>query len=100
MGLKKGMTNNVNGRPKGTPNKTTGDVRKMLSSFIGEKLETAMNDFDNLDTKDRFDIISKLLPYVAPKLQSTAIDFRFEAMTDQELDHIIESLKQSSNGQD
>jgi hypothetical protein len=53
------------GRKKGTPNKTTGEVRETLTNLI---METLTPDFFASLTPDkRADIAAKLLPFVIPK---------------------------------
>ncbi len=41
MGLQKGKTNNRNGRPKGTPNKVTGELREALGAVLTKEMTPA-----------------------------------------------------------
>lgn len=54
------------GRPKGSPNKTTIEVKEFISKFLTANLENIQTDFDNLDSKERIYFIEKLLKYVIP----------------------------------
>lgn len=77
MGLKKGMTNNPNGRKKGIPNKSTQAIKDTLAPIISGQLDTLESDLQALkrdSIKDYIDAISKLLPYIAPKYSSTNIE--------------------------
>ena len=98
--MKKGHTNNPNGRPKGKPNKITGKVRELIALFVESKFEQVTENFDKLEPLEQWKILKDLLPYAAPKLQATTLDLGFDAMTDEQLDHIIESLKQAANEQE
>jgi hypothetical protein len=81
------------GRPKGTPNKITAELREWISQFINENKDQIQKDFLSLDAKDRIQMFEKLLKYALPSLQSTTLTTDFERMTDSELDRIIDELK-------
>ena len=73
MGLKKGMTNNVNGRPPGTPNKVSADLRKWIMDFLDDNREQVLKDWKSLESKDRLILFERLLKYSLPTLQATSI---------------------------
>ncbi len=62
MGLKKGQTNNRNGRPKGVPNKRTAII-KALCDYIADnniaKFEQELNSLKGKDYVNAFFKISK-----------------------------------------
>lgn len=60
------------GRVKGTPNKTTSDMRKVLSAIVSNYVENGMltKDIEQLDPKDRVLAMEKFAQYTLPKLQS------------------------------
>jgi hypothetical protein len=55
------------GREAGTPNKVTQRLREILADTLCEELEDLPQKLLQLDTKERLEIIVKLLPYVLPK---------------------------------
>lgn len=63
----KGETNNPNGRPKGTPNKLTGQVKELLSQALENGLESFSEDLESLEPKDRLSVLMKLASFVIPK---------------------------------
>ena len=81
---------------QGVPNKATANVRELIASFVENKFEQVTNNFDKLEPSEQWKVIRDLLPYCAPKLQSTSLDFGFEQMSDSELDLIIHELKKSA----
>jgi hypothetical protein len=74
MTLKKGETNNPNGRPKGAVNRTTTEIRNLFNELLSANLENIQNDIDKLDPKDRIAVLLKLSDFVIPKLQSTKME--------------------------
>jgi len=96
MGLSKGVTNNPNGRPKGIPNKSTNDLRQWVGEFIDGQREQILKDWQALEPKDRIMMFEKLMRFVLPTLQATTLQTDFEQLTDNELDYIIEELKQAA----
>jgi hypothetical protein len=96
MGLTKGMTNNPNGRPKGIPNKSTNDLRQWIADFIEGQREQIVMDWQQLEPKERLQMFEKLMRFVLPTLQATTLQTDFERMTDEQIDRIIEELKQAA----
>jgi hypothetical protein len=108
MGLNKGTTNNPNGRPKGTPNKTTKEIREAINLIVSSNLERLQIDIDSLEPKERIKVICDLMPFAVPKLQSiqaevtdsklnppTTIVFRnyeHELLTKEQIDKAIDKL--------
>jgi len=55
------------GRPKGAQNKTSKQVKEILSDILSDEIETLPERLNQLSDKDRLDIVIKLLPYLLPK---------------------------------
>jgi hypothetical protein len=64
------------GRQKGTPNKTTGITKKVISGLLERYSENGKmdEDFMALKPRERIAIAEKLMQYVLPKMQSTSVD--------------------------
>jgi hypothetical protein len=71
MGLPKGRTNNANGRPTGSTNKNTKELRELLAGFIENNWSSIQTDFDKLEPKDRLHFFEKIMQYTIPKMQNT-----------------------------
>ncbi len=97
MPFKKGESGNPSGRKPGSKNKISEIIREKLSDFIDENIETIVEDFRNMKPSYRWKLFSDILPYVTPRLSATANQHSFEKMTDEELNLIIDELKQSAN---
>jgi hypothetical protein len=79
------------GRAKGTPNKLTMEVRKIISDALTPTLENLQNELNSLSTKDRLDIVAKLLNFVLPKLKETDINTISDNQPNEIKVHIIKS---------
>ena len=55
------------GRVQGSLNRTTGEIRTLITAFIDANIDTLQGDFETLEPKDRLAFFEKLLPYVIAK---------------------------------
>jgi hypothetical protein len=82
MSHRKGFTNNPNGRPQGSQNKTTKEIRSMLHAFVEKNIEGIQNDFDQLESIERLRVLEKFIQYLIPRFASV-----------QEIETEIEEIK-------
>lgn len=68
LGIKTG------GRKLGTPNKTTAETKEMLQNIVSENLKNINDLLEQLEPKERIDVIIKLLPYTLPKQKEISFD--------------------------
>jgi len=80
------------GRIAGTPNKTTTDMRNRIQNLVDANWKTVSKDMKKLPPKDRMEVITKLLPYITPKLQVTDLNIDFDRISDDQLDSIVNLL--------
>ena len=99
MAPPKGHTNNPNGRPVGSVNKVTANLRNRINDFLNDNWEQMQVDFDKMDPKERLMFYEKLLQYGLPRLQATQLTSDIEKITDEQLEYIIHDLKESINDQ-
>ena len=84
------------GRKQGTPNAVTGDLRTWLTTFLQEQREQLQTDWKHLKPAQRIALFEKLLRYCLPQLQNTEFKTDFDKLDDEQLNTIINELK---NGQ-
>jgi hypothetical protein len=92
MPLEKGRTNNPNGRPKGSLNKDTAQLRGFVTKFIKRNSKKLQEDFDKLEPKDRVAMFEKLLKYALPSLSSVSATVDFNKMSERDIDTIINEI--------
>lgn len=92
--FKKGISGNPKGRPKGSMNEKTAYIRDWIVSLIGSNAQSMMNDFNRLPLKERWRVITQLMPYVLPKQTEAKISGQldFNSLTDAQLDEVIKSI--------
>lgn len=64
----------LGGRAKGTPNKTTGDLRKWVSEILDNGKDKFMESLDKLEPAEYIRVFTGLLNYVLPKQAPTSPD--------------------------
>lgn len=67
--LKKGAILNPTGRPKGSTNKTTTELRDFISTLIDENREKIISDLAELEPKERIKTILEMMRFVLPTLK-------------------------------
>ena len=99
--MEKGKTNNPNGRPKGTPNKITADLREFISLLLNDNLEQLRADFEQLEGKDRLIMMERLLGYVLPKLSNITMneepEMKDKRLSKEEFLRKIAEVRQANN---
>lgn len=69
------------GRPKGSKNKSTEQIREFIDAFLEDKQDEVLDAFDQLKPKDKVSFYIDLLQYVLPKMKqvdsNTAGNFSF-----------------------
>ncbi len=62
--------NKFGGRSKGTSNKLTSKVKEALHLIFESEIANLPTYLDQLEPKQRIEVLIKLLPYVVPKAES------------------------------
>ena len=94
----------MGGRKVGTPNKVSGTVKEWIASIIDGNREQFEKDLEKLEPGERVRIISNLLQYVTPKMQSISpaemleaeyrkLEELLESAPDEAIDEIVERVK-------
>ena len=85
------------GRKKGSRNKVKDKLRESINKFLEGNFEEVQACFDVMPPRDKAKLYCELLQYGVPKLQAINMDMRFENMTNEQLDEIIDTLINKSD---
>lgn len=69
----KGHSGHLKGRPKGSVNKTTLELRDKLNNLHEKNFEYILKEIDSLTMRQRLQLNKDILPYISPKLSSIEV---------------------------
>jgi CHASE3 domain sensor protein len=58
-------------RLQGSKNKLTAEIKQRIYDALNTTIDNLETDLQQLTTKERLEIFSRLLPYILPKLKET-----------------------------
>lgn len=85
-------TPKTGGRVKGTPNKVTYSRKEWITSLIDKQRTQIEQDLQELEPKERLQMIEKLMQYVIPKQAAQQVKLDFDSMTDEQLQRLVEEM--------
>lgn len=91
MKYKKGESGNPAGRKKGSPNRTSEQIRALLLKFIDSNIDNIQADFMAMGSKDRLSFFERLLKHILPQPMN-----ELERLSDDQLDQLINRLKKNN----
>jgi hypothetical protein len=60
------------GRQKGTPNRLTKELRAILKGALHKELESIGELLEQLEPKERIEVLIKLMPFVFPRMNKVS----------------------------
>lgn len=97
MTFKKGISGNPEGRPKGSQNKTTPQLRMLINKLVEDQFECFIKDIKELKAKERVTIFLKLLEFVLPKQRYVEQQLDIHKLAKDEIDSLFEYAKSKMN---
>jgi hypothetical protein len=79
-------------RLPGSKNKLTAEIKQRISDALNSTIENLENDMNSLQTKERLEIFTRLLPYILPRLKDSDLNAINDNQNPNEIKvHIIKS---------
>lgn len=90
----KGQSGNPNGRPKGTGNKVSQEVKGMIEEILidPDNVAKLKKELTALSGRDYIKAFTELFPYIVPKLSNTSLDVDIEKMSDEDLEALYQRI--------
>lgn len=82
----------LGGRAAGTPNKVSGTLKEWLTSLIDKNRDQIEKDLQDLEPKERLQMIEKLMQYVIPKQAAQQVKLDFDSLTDEQLQQLVNDI--------
>ena len=82
----------LGGRAAGTPNKVSGTRKEWLTSLIDKNRAQIEKDLQDLEPKERLQMMEKLMQYVIPKQAAQQVKLDFDNMTDEQLEQLVNEI--------
>lgn len=92
--FKKGESGNPKGRPRGSTGEKTKYIRDWITSLVGSNAQSLSENFKHLPSKEKWRVITQLMPYVIPKQTETKSKSgrNFSQLSDEQVDNIISQI--------
>ncbi len=81
------------GRPKGSPNKATAELRKTVSAFLTHNFTDVQAVYDSAGEREKLTFLTQLLRFALPTLQSVEMQSDLETLSDEQLDYLLTEMK-------
>jgi hypothetical protein len=79
-------------RLPGSKNKLTAEIKQRISDALNSTIENLDKDLNDLPTKERLEIFTRLLPYILPRLKDSDLNAINDNQNPNEIKvHIIKS---------
>ena len=96
--FKQGISGNPNGRPEGSKNRFTGELRQMINGLLCQTFDQITSDFEKLEPRDRVAAWCKLAEYVLPKLQRSENVIDVSQLSDEEVERLLKFISKNQHG--
>lgn len=93
----KGQSGNKDGRKVGSVNKLPAFHREFIQTLLDGQQGRIEDELSQLQGKNYFDAINALIEYVLPKLSRQELHTNFNEMDENQLDAIINKLKENQH---
>ena len=98
--FKKGESGNPAGRPRGAKDKAQSSIKEWVKELLDKNRATIEADLKKCEPADRLRVLLKLLEYVLPKQAAVQAKIDFEALSEEQINDIINRLTGGETNED
>ncbi len=92
-----GKSGNPEGRPAGSRNRTTEQIREAVREFIDGNMDNLQKDFDRLKSRDRLRFMLGLLKFVLPVAREIDLTVGLKQLSDEQIDELVKKILQNGD---
>ncbi len=92
-----GQSGNPKGRPSGARNKSGIQARNFIAQFIEDDSPLAVEDWQALTPWERWQVRTRLMDFVLPKLQRVEAKMNIDRLSDEEVDSMLDAAIEKLN---
>ena len=93
--FEKGQSGNPAGRPKGSVNKNTKELRELITNFLLENFEEMQQGFQQMPPAKKVKVYTDLLKLALPRPKYSD-ELMLDKLTNEQLDEMLERLKEAA----
>lgn len=82
------------GRPKGSKNKSTTEIRDFFTQFVGNRIEDLETAFDDLEPREKFKFLLDMAKFILPTLRS--VGSTLDELSDEQFARVVEQIKREN----
>ena len=79
-------------KSKRGPSKVSGQTKEKIAQLVETLFDDVMNNMDDLETKDKANLLVKLIEYEIPKRRAVESTVELSMLSDEEVNELIERI--------
>ncbi len=87
-----GLASEAGKKSRRGPSKVSGQTKEKIARLVDKLFDDVMGDMDSLETKDKANLLVKLIEYEIPKRRAVESTVELSMLSDEEVNELIERI--------